>query len=611
MGWILFAFIFVIALLWLLAVMLGALVGAVERASDSLGRSFTQWRQQRDRKAKVALLSSIHVYIPDEVKSLEDEIKTTRLRLEEFKKSIASLSPEPPVWINTVFQPLMFVPKRTECEPILVDSLRGILVPNLVGWAEEEGAILSGHCNYPAGFPTFASMHFQPMQECPIGLCEHARFEHAPAISPKKVKRLFHAELKAVRDYNNSLNETIAGANKVNEQISAFDKDARARLDDYLQQTAQLYEKERQKFEIAQQLYVSACSAQRKALAAAFQEYQAGTAQGLITRLNHTFGRLSLPTCIPQSWEVDFDETEQIAVVEIALPDVVHSPPQKLVRLKSGIVCKPLSQVEKRELVPGIQPAIILRIAYEIFRADSLQKIKILVVNGWIEFDDPSTGAHTETYTASLMVGRGQILGLTLQKLEPLVAFTALKGKSAGKLVEVVPIIPTLSLNRSDSRFVDSKEVLNTLGTETNLAAMDWQDFEHLIRELFEREFSKEGVEVKVTQASRDRGVDAVVFDPDPIKGGKFVIQAKRYTNVVDVSSVRDLCAVVAKEGASRGILVTTSTYGADAYAFANGAPVTLLNGSELLGLLKKHGYSFRINLAEAKKLNQASAGSL
>ena len=132
---------------------------------------------------------------------------------------------------------------------------------------------------------------------------------------------------------------------------------------------------------------------------------------------------------------------------------------------------------------------------------------------------------------------------------------------------------------------------------------MDWQDFEHLIRELFEKEFAGRGAEVKITQASRDRGVDAIAFNPDPIHGGKYVIQAKRYTNTVDVSAVRDLCAVVRKEGASRGILVTTSTYGADAYAFANNEPVTLLNGAELLGLLVKHGYSFRINLAEARRV--------
>ena len=204
------------------------------------------------------------------------------------------------------------------------------------------------------------------------------------------------------------------------------------------------------------------------------------------------------------------------------------------------------------------------------------------------------------------MTEKNKIVGLNLEKLNPLLAFLNLKGKSAGKLVEVIPITPVLSLNRKDSRFIEPKTILNELRNETNLASMDWQDFEYLIRELFEKVFSKdkEGVEVKVTQASRDRGVDAIVFDPDPIKGGKFVIQAKRYTNTVDVSAVRDLCAVVKKEGASRGILVTTSTYGADAYAFANNEPVTLLNGQELLGLLEQYGYNFRIDLAEAKRMS-------
>jgi len=43
---------------------------------------------------------------------------------------------------------------------------------------------------------------------------------------------------------------------------------------------------------------------------------------------------------------------------------------------------------------------------------------------------------------------------------------------------------------------------------------MDWEDFENLIREIFQEEFSQGGGEVKITQASRDGGVDAVAFDP-------------------------------------------------------------------------------------------------
>ena len=80
-------------------------------------------------------------------------------------------------------------------------------------------------------------------------------------------------------------------------------------------------------------------------------------------------------------------------------------------------------------------------------------------------------------------------------------------------------------------------------------------------------------------------------------------MQAKRYTNVVDVSAVRDLFGTVHNEGAIKGILVTTSNFGSDSYDFVKGKPLALLNGSNLLHLLDKHGYHAKIDLAEAKSL--------
>jgi len=150
---------------------------------------------------------------------------------------------------------------------------------------------------------------------------------------------------------------------------------------------------------------------------------------------------------------------------------------------------------------------------------------------------------------------------------------------------------------------VSSYDVVDGVEETDNLAAMDWQDFENLIREIFEKEFVTSGGEVKITQASRDGGVDAIAFDPDPIRGGKIVIQAKRYTNVVGVSAVRDLYGTTVNEGATKGILVTTAEYGPDAYEFAKGKPLTLLNGGNLLHLLEKHGHKAKIDLIEAKKI--------
>jgi len=42
-------------------------------------------------------------------------------------------------------------------------------------------------------------------------------------------------------------------------------------------------------------------------------------------------------------------------------------------------------------------------------------------------------------------------------------------------------------------------------------------------------------------------------------------------------------------EGASKGILVTTSSYGKSSYEFANDKPLELLDGTNLLALLADH----------------------
>jgi restriction system protein len=64
---------------------------------------------------------------------------------------------------------------------------------------------------------------------------------------------------------------------------------------------------------------------------------------------------------------------------------------------------------------------------------------------------------------------------------------------------------------------------------------------------------------------------------------------AKRYKNTVGVSAVHDLFGTMQNEGASKGILVTTSGYGKAAFDFAKGKPIELLDGGNLLFLLAEH----------------------
>jgi hypothetical protein len=123
-------------------------------------------------------------------------------------------------------------------------------------------------------------------------------------------------------------------------------------------------------------------------------------------------------------------------------------------------------------------------------------------------------------------------------------------------------------------------------GAGRNLSAMDPLEFEELVRQLLETM----GYQARLTKASHDDGVDIEAYNPQPIVGGKIVVQCKRYSGVVGAPYIRDLAGVVQHEGATKGILVTTSHFSPDAQSFARGKPLELIDGPQLEALLDRHG---------------------
>jgi restriction system protein len=312
------------------------------------------------------------------------------------------------------------------------------------------------------------------------------------------------------------------------------------------------------------------------------------------------------PDFFPQEFDIDYESISKTIIVDYQLP-----APDDLPRLKSVKYIAARDDFDEQffsdsqifKLYDDLLYQVVLRTVHELFEADVVLAIDTVVFNGIVTTVDRKSGKPVTSCVLSLRANRTEFIDINLAMVDPKACFKSLKGIGSSKLHGLSPVPPIMQLRREDGRFVSAYEVANTLDDSINLAAMNWEDFEHLIREVFEKEFSSSGGEVKVTRTSRDGGVDAIAFDPDPIRGGKIVIQAKRYTNTVGVGAVRDLYGTVLNEGATKGILVTTSDYGPDSYSFANGKPLVLLNGANLLHMLEKHGHRARIDIQAAKKL--------
>ena len=334
--------------------------------------------------------------------------------------------------------------------------------------------------------------------------------------------------------------------------------------------------------------------------------YEAGGLEAIVEYMDLVLSASRYPECFPQEFDIDYDKGAKTAVIDYQLPGPDDLPTLKSVKYvvsRNEFEEQFITESQVTRQYDDVLYQTVLRTIHELFESDVIDALEAVVVNGIVTAIDRTTGKPVTACVLSLRAGKTEFGTINLAQVDPKACFKSLKGVGSSKLHGLSPVPPIMQLRREDGRFVSAYEVANTLDGSVNLAAMDWEDFEHLIREVFEKEFSSTGGEVKVTQASRDGGVDAVAFDPDPIRGGKIVIQAKRYTNTVGVGAVRDLYGTVLNEGATKGVLVTTSDYGPDSYAFANGKPLVLLSGANLLHMLEKHGHSARIDIREAKQL--------
>lgn len=398
----------------------------------------------------------------------------------------------------------------------------------------------------------------------------------------KKVQKAREMFDSAVREYEG----------KKQELKSKYEKDLQGYLD-RKESAFKQYEVEKTEFENKK-------AVQNKEIVEFKQLFEKNDEAAVTQYIELVLDRSSYPEDLIRSYDISYDALIGTAVIEYRLPNTNEIPSitgYKYIASRKTIEPIQMKSKEFNTFYEDVIFQITLRTIHEIFESVYIKELQAVVFNGWVEGIDPSTGHDFTSCVISVQVTRETFESINLHRVTPKECIRSFKGLTAGALVQMAPVKPIMQLNKADNRFVESKEILAEMNDSDNLAEMPWEDFEHLIRELFSKIFSSNGGEVNVTRASRDGGVDAIAFDPDPIRGGKFVIQAKRYNNVVGLSAVRDLYGTMINEGAVKGILVTTSYFGNDSREFVKDKPITLIDGANLLHLFNQQGYNVRIDL--------------
>ncbi|MFG3170103.1 restriction endonuclease [Streptomyces sp. NPDC048200] len=296
------------------------------------------------------------------------------------------------------------------------------------------------------------------------------------------------------------------------------------------------------------------------------------------------------PEGFPRQVTAAYDAAARQLVLDWELPAYGVVPDVKSVRYVSGTdqdkeTARPVGQ--RRALYREVLAQCMLLVLHELFAADELGALESVILNGFVDGHDPTTGRPGQIHLATVMASASTFRGLHLAQVDAGSCLAdALRGQLSARPDQLTAVRP--SRRPQD---VGNRVVAHGSDEEPDLYEMDPIAFEDLVAELFRAM----GMQAVTTQRSNDGGVDVDALDPTPIRGGKIVVQVKRYRNTVPPTAVRDLYGTVQDAGANKGVLVTTSGFGPGSYTFANGKPLELIPGAELVDLLHRHGLRGRL----------------
>ena len=308
--------------------------------------------------------------------------------------------------------------------------------------------------------------------------------------------------------------------------------------------------------------------------------------------------RSNYPDGFPQEFRVAYVPEPKELVIEYEIPSTNIIPivsEYRYIRSKDIIEEKLRKTIEIKELYQDIIASICLHSIHEVIEADQNNHISVIIFNGFVQTVDRSTGKDIRPCLISVRTTIERFCEINLSRIDKRACLRYLGAQISPSPDEMLAVKPFVEFDMVDKRFVEQSDILSDLESRPNIMELNPFEFENLVSNLF----GQIGFQTKQTRTTRDSGVDAVAFDPRPILGGKVVIQAKRYKNVVGVAAVRDLYGTMINEGASKGILVTTSHYGPDAYDFAKDKPIELIDGGGLLYLLDQQGIKAKIIMPE------------
>jgi restriction system protein len=182
-------------------------------------------------------------------------------------------------------------------------------------------------------------------------------------------------------------------------------------------------------------------------------------------------------------------------------------------------------------------------------------------------------------------VGLSASVYVVLRFIIPIIEFerALLRGLAGAAPAVALPLAITFIVPAPISFFnsLRKKKLVDKQNNLDSIKSLSWKEFEELVAEAYRR---KGYSVVENYGVGPDGGIDLVLKKA----GNLILVQCKRWkTQKVDVRVVREMYGVMTAEHASGVIIITSGLFTQEAKIFAEGKPIDLVEGHQVVDLIK------------------------
>ena len=190
--------------------------------------------------------------------------------------------------------------------------------------------------------------------------------------------------------------------------------------------------------------------------------YQALNPDAILDYCDLVLSRSQYPDSFPKQYELDYRATGKTLVVEYQIPtpgDLPRLESVKYSRTKGGFIESELTKRDFEQLYGDVVFQIAIRTVHELFEADVVRALDVVIFNGNVRVLNPGTGHQEDRCIASVRAGRAAFESINLRKIESRACFESLGGIAGAKMQDCRAVKPLATIDKNEERFAGAKDV--------------------------------------------------------------------------------------------------------------------------------------------------------